>query len=124
MVDTHNFYGLWYYGANRSRHQVSKSFHGQSKVQLQRHIRQVAKDTSRVVITRHARGRMRERTVLQDEVYECLRLGVIGLTPEPDLKTGSLVCRMERYVCGRNIATCVALDDDDPDLIVVTVLEL
>lgn len=103
---------------------MSKSFHGQSKIQLQRHIRQLAKDTARVFITRHARDRMKERTVLQDEVLECLRLGVIALTPEPDLKTGHLVCRMQRYVCGRNLAICVALDDNDPDLIVVTVLEL
>lgn len=124
MVDTRNFYGLWYSDANRSRHQVSQSFHGQSTVQLQKHIRWVAKDTSRVFITRHARDRMRERTVLQDEVYECLRQGLIRLTPEPDLKTGNLVCRMERYVCGRSIGICVALADDDPDLIVVTVLEL
>ena len=37
------------------------------------------------------------------------------------MKTGHLICRMERCVCGRNLAVCVALDDDDPDLIVVTV---
>ena len=64
---------------------------------------------------------MRARKVLQSEIYECLREGVIALQPEEDMKTGQLICSMERYVCGRNLAVCVALDDDDPDLIVVTV---
>jgi hypothetical protein len=38
------------------------------------------------------------------------------------MKTGHLVCRMERYVAGRNLAACVALDDEDPTLLVVTVM--
>lgn len=64
---------------------------------------------------------MRARKVFQDEVLECLRLGKVMLQPEEDIKTGHLICRMERYTCGRNIAVCVALDDGDPDFLVVTV---
>lgn len=56
------------------------------------------------------------------EVFECLRQGSIQLVPEEDMKTGHLVCRMERYVAGRNLAICAALDDEDPGLIVVTVI--
>lgn len=39
-----------------------------------------------------------------------------------DMKTGHLICRMECYGASRNLAVCVALDETDPDLIVVTVI--
>lgn len=100
---------------------MKKSFKKQSTPQLQRHIREVATQTEKIVLSIHAKVQMKKRKILQDEVYECVRQGFINLTPEEDMKTGHLICRMERYVCGRNLAVCVALDDDDPDLIVVTV---
>jgi hypothetical protein len=65
---------------------------------------------------------MAHRKVLIAEVLECLRQGVINLPPDEDLKTGCLVFRMERYVAGRDVAVCVALDDADQNLIVVTAL--
>ena len=99
---------------------MKKSFKKQSIPQLQKHIRETARHTENVFLTLHSKERMRKRKVLLDEVYECLRQGVISLAPEEDMKTGHLVCRMERYVCGRNLQVCVALDDDDPTLIVVT----
>lgn len=77
--------------------------------------------TDMVLITHHAKQQMAARKVIIAEIYECLREGVIALPPEEDLKTGHLICRMARYVCGRNIAVCVALDDADPHLMVVTV---
>ncbi len=103
---------------------MSQPFQRKTKLQLQRHIREVARNSAAVFVTVHAKQRMAQRKVLLNEVLECLRQGVIHLEPEADLKTGDLICRMERYVCGRNLAACVALDDDDPDLIVVTVLVL
>ena len=75
-----------------------------------------------MVFTTHALQRMRLRRVLDAEVYDCLRRGKIMLPPEEDMKTGNLVCRMECYGSSRNLAVCVALDDADPSLIVVTVL--
>ncbi len=90
--------------------------------QLQRHIRSVAVNTSAIFITPHAKGRMRKRHVGINEVFECLRTGVINRTPEPNVSKGSLECRMQRYVGGRECAVIVALCDEDPDLIVVTVL--
>jgi Domain of unknown function (DUF4258) len=65
---------------------------------------------------------MRQRKVLDAEVYECLRRGSIKLAPEPDIKTGHLICRMEWYGSSRNLAVCVALEDGSPNVIVVTVI--
>lgn len=100
---------------------MNKSFKKRSIPQLQKHIRETARRTENIFLTLHSKQRMKKRKVLLDEVYECIRQGVINRTPEDDMKTGHLVCRMELYVCGRNLEVCVALDDDDPTLIVVTV---
>ena len=99
-----------------------EKFGRQSTAQLQRHIRGAAEDTSRIFITVHARGRMRQRRISIQEVYECLRQGVLRRTPEPNPGKGTLECRMERYVAGRNCAVVVALDDNHPELLVVTVM--
>ena len=93
-----------------------------SNVQLQAHIRRLAKDSQRVVITLHAQDRMSLRSVTDWEVYECLRNGVIQRPPRVDRKTGSLKCRMEYFGTGRNLAVVAALDDEEPDVIVVTVM--
>jgi len=89
--------------------------------QLQKHIRTLAKDTARVAIVSHASARMRERKISRLEVLECLRQGIIRQAPEPDLKTAALRCKMEHYIAGRDIAAIVALSDDHPGLLVVTV---
>jgi hypothetical protein len=99
-------------------------FGAKSISQLQKHIRLVSADTSRVFISAHAKTRMRSRRISINEVYECLRNGVIRLTPEPNPSKGSLECRMERYVAGCECAVVVALDDDDPDVLVVTVMSI
>lgn len=98
------------------------SFRGMSNVQLQAHIRRLAKDSSRVVFVPHAYERMQQRAVSDWEVFECLRNGVVERPPVLDSKTGSLRCRMEHFGTGRNLAVVVALDDEDPDVIVVTVM--
>jgi Domain of unknown function (DUF4258) len=91
-----------------------------SKAELAKIIRNTAKDTKTVIITIHVGARMRERKISAPEVYENLRLGTIRQEPEPNVRKGSLECRMERYIAGRNIAVVVALCDEDPDVIVVT----
>ena len=98
------------------------SVHDMTNVQLQAHIRCLAKDSSRVVFVPHAHERMLQRFVTDWEVFECLRNGVIQRPPTLDKKTGSLRCRMEHFGAGRNLAVVAALDDDDPDVIVVTVM--
>ena len=98
------------------------SIHGMTNVQLQAHIKRLAQDSSRVVFVDHAYERMLQRTVSDWEVFECLRNGVIQRPPVLDKKTGSLRCRMEHFGTGRNLAVVAALDDEDPDVIVVTVM--
>lgn len=90
--------------------------------QLQRHIRDLAQDTFVVVFTGHAKQQMKTRKVLRAEAMECLRCGQIHRTPEPNLSKGNLEVRMEYYVAGRHIQVVVALCDEDPDLLVVTVI--
>lgn len=100
------------------------SVHKLSKAQVQRLIRSVAVDGARVFYTAHARTRMRQRHVTQEIVLEVLRQGRLVGVPEPNADRGSLECRMERYCTGRQIGVIVAISDDDPDLIIVTVIEL
>lgn len=100
------------------------AFAKKSTAQLSRHIRGVAKNTASVIITVHASARMKKRKVGSQEVYECLQQGGIVREPEPNMEKGSLECLMERYVAGRHLGVIVALCDEEPDLIVVTVFEL
>jgi hypothetical protein len=90
--------------------------------QLERHIRQTARDTGLIYLTRHAVARMRERCVLKEEVFDCLRLGRLLTPGEEDMKSGDLVCRMHWYGPSSDLVVCVALDDARPGLLVVTVI--
>ena len=95
-----------------------------TKPQLAKHIREIAKNTVKIFITDHAKKRMKERKVTSQEVYECLQLGQIVRTPEENQERESLECLMERYVSGRQLGVIVALCDEDPDAIVVTVFRI
>ena len=66
---------------------------------------------------------MRLRHVPRDIVYEVLQKGRLLRIPEVNLRRGSLECLMERYCTGRQLAVVVAINDDDPDLLVITVIE-
>lgn len=101
-----------------------ESFERKSKAQLAKHIRTVAKNTIAVVITTHAKTRMKQRKVTSQEVFECLQQGQIVREPEGNEDKGSLECLMERYVCGRHLGIIVALCDEDPDLVVVTLFKV
>lgn len=90
--------------------------------QLQKHIRAIANDTAVVFITVHASARMRQRRVTRQEVFEVLRQGVIRQPPEPEAAKGTLLCRMTHYIAGRNLAAVVALNDEHPNVVVVTVM--
>lgn len=101
-----------------------QTFWRKSKPQLAKHIRFIAKSTASVFITVHAKNRMKQRKVTSQEVYECLQLGQIIREPEVNQEKESLECLMERYVSGRQLGIVVALCDEDPDAIVVTVFEI
>ena len=92
--------------------------------QLERHIRQSAKDSVHVVYTMHARKRMRQRHVNDPMVLEVLRLGSFALPPEPDMKHPGLLCRMQRFVAGMQVAVVVYVEYPATDLVVVTVIDV
>jgi hypothetical protein len=98
------------------------SFKKQTRQQLEQHIRQTSRDVANIVITKHAHARMQQRGVLAREIFQCLQQGRLDMAPEEDLRTGHLVCRMQRYGTARNVAVCVGLDDDNPKLLVITVI--
>lgn len=94
-----------------------------SKRDWERLIRQLAEDSSRLKWTNHAKTRMRERNLNTPVVLDVLRKGVINREPEPNIKTGCMECRMDRYVAGRNIGVVVALESGKAtSCIVVTTL--
>lgn len=92
--------------------------------QLERHIRQSAKDSTHVVYTTHARTRMRQRHVNDSMVLEVLRLGSFPQPPEPDMKHLGLLCRMQRFVAGMQVAVVVYVEYPATDLVVVTVIDV
>lgn len=93
----------------------------QSKDQLAKRIRAIAKTTSNIIITVHAKHQMKKRKVTTPMLYECLQLGQMLREPEENTRLGTLECRMERYCAGCNCTAIVALDDNNPNLICVTV---
>ena len=97
-------------------------FGSMTNVQLQKHIRTLAKNSESVFFSEHSLDRMASRGVTDVQVFECLRHGLIERPPRRDRKTGHLKCRMEYFGTNRNISVIVALDDNDPDAIVVTVM--
>ena len=78
-------------------------------------------NTSNIIITVHAKQQMKKRKVTTPMLYECLQLGQMLREPEENVKKGTLECRMERYCAGCNCTAIVALDDNNPNLICVTV---
>ena len=92
-----------------------------SDSQIAKHIRTIAKDSSCVFFTKHVKVRMTQRKITAAEVLDCIRNGTISRVPEASQDGQSLECPMERYVAGRNLGVVVALCDEDPDLVLVTV---
>ncbi|MFZ4652284.1 MAG: DUF4258 domain-containing protein [Rubrivivax sp.] len=90
--------------------------------QLEKQIRESAKVSVNVFITVHARQQMAKRRILRAEVDDCIARGTIRRTPEPNPARGSLECRLDAYVAGRNLAVIVAISDEDPSLVVVTAM--
>ena len=92
--------------------------------QLEKHIKQSAQDSASVIFTNHARLRMRQRYVNDPMVLEVLRLGSFALPPEPDMKNPGLLCRMQRYVAGVQVAVVVYVEYPATNLVVVTVIDV
>lgn len=95
--------------------------HKWSIPQLQKHIRNESQDTAKVVFTDHALAQMKKRTITQFMALETLRNGKINIPPEIDFGS-DLKCRMEYSVTGKEIMVVVALNDDDPNLVLITAI--
>ena len=80
-----------------------------TKHQWEALIRQLATESAAVYFTRHALARMRERHITRLQVLDVLQRGVIRREPEPDLRTGHTLCRMERVITGRPVGVVLAL---------------
>ena len=93
-----------------------------SIAQLEKLIHERAKQPMQVSLTVHALARMKERHVLRSEVFEVLESGRMRRPGEPNPARGSLECRLQRFVSGRELAVVAAVSDDDPQVIVVTAI--
>ena len=67
---------------------------------------------------------MAQRGIVIAMVLDCLRRGVIRRPPEQNIKTGWYECRMQRYTDGKNVAVVAAVEEANPSVIVVTVIDL
>ncbi|MCA3237399.1 MAG: DUF4258 domain-containing protein [Curvibacter sp.] len=95
-----------------------------SAPQWERFIRKAALRSELIVFTKHALARMKLRGVTRLMVLDVLRQGKLRRTPEPNAARGTLECRMEYFLSGRDIAVVAAVAPDDPGVVVVTVMEL
>lgn len=88
-------------------------------VSLRRKISQVAADSSRVVVTAHAKKRMRKRRILLTQVLHCLRRGNVIEPAHLDIG-GCWKCTLESHVSGDIVRVAAAIDRDaDGELVVV-----
>lgn len=77
-----------------------------------------------MTFTHHARQKMRQRLINDPMVMEVLRLGILALPPEPDVKHPGLTCRMQRFVAGMQVAVVVSVQYPAPELTIVTVIDV
>lgn len=87
-------------------------------------IREVAQDSSRVILTDHARQRMRKRRINLPQVLNCLLKGQIDEGPALDIH-GNWACSVRWRHAGDFIKVAVAIKHDPKTgqkLIVITVM--
>jgi len=75
-------------------------------------IREIAEDTSRVFIVKHAKKRMRERKISQTQVYMCLRKGNV-VEPAHLTIYGDWKCTLQYRYAGDEINVSVALEREE-----------
>ncbi len=87
-------------------------------------IREIAADSSRVVITVHARKRMLQRHISRPQVLECLLKGQLSEGPALDIH-GNWTCTLRWRHAGDYIRVAVAIKQDAASVrkvIVITVM--
>lgn len=93
-----------------------------SSAQITGLIRRLAKKSEAILFVEHAQQRMLQRRIGVEEVYCVLREGALERPWRINKKYNTFEARMERYVGGRDLAVVVTLDDDDPNVLVVTAM--
>ena len=96
---------------------------GMDNETLRRRIAQLALDSSRVVITQHAKARMKQRGVLRTQVSHVLQKGKV-VEPAHRNIHGNWQCSLEEVVAGDRIKVAAALErsGDGELVIVITVM--
>lgn len=89
-------------------------------VSLRRKIAQIAANSSRVVVTPHARTRMRKRRILLTQVLHCLRKGSVIEPAHQDIN-GCWKCTLESHVSGDVVKVAAAIDRDASGELVVVI---
>lgn len=89
-----------------------------------RRLRAIAGDSNRVIVTTHAKRRMRERRINQRQVLECLRRGRVVESAHLTIH-GDWKATLEHQFAGDAVRVAVAIEQqEDGDLaVVVTVME-
>jgi hypothetical protein len=87
-------------------------------------IRDIAQDSSRVVVTVHARKRMLQRRISRPQVLECLLKGQLAEGPALDIH-GNWTCTLRWRHAGDYIRIAAAIKQDPANgrkVIVITVM--
>ena len=82
-----------------------------------RAIRALAADPARVVVTNHARLRMRQRWISFETVLAALRRGAVIDDPSRDLR-GNWTCRVHRFAAGLELTLAVAIQWETQVLVI------
>lgn len=85
-----------------------QQFKPSNPVFLQR-IRQIAADSGRIIITKHAKQRMRQRRISLTQVIECLLKGRVVENAHIDID-GDWTGKIEHQYAGDRISVAVAID--------------
>jgi hypothetical protein len=79
------------------------------RAEAERAIRALAADPGRVVVTHHARIRMRQRGISFETVLAALRRGAVIDDPSRDVR-GNWTCRVRRFAAGEELTVAVAIE--------------
>lgn len=85
----------------------------------------MSQDTANVFFSEHVLKQMKDRKITRPMVLDVLRKGNIPMEPEPDIKTGHMKCRMQRFTAGKSVAIVAACEDEDAtECVVVTAINI
>ena len=92
-----------------------------SKLDWEKLVKRIAVNSASIHFSKHALSQMKKRKISQSMALDALRKGKISLEPEPDIRSGHIICRMERFTAGVPITVAVACENENAsDCIVVT----